>query len=194
MKPPGASPYDATDPRHHAEELGRLDADEVHEFYHPFAMLPSGLELVRVVSPAYGAMDMVVLLDPKPVRVYVNTEAGERYLRERYPPVRRFRVPEAGMRLVELDRGETIIAELVAENGPLRELSLTIRAEADAAVRAERYEGHSVWGSDLACHGVDLRQAATCRGLVRWEGGRAEAISAPATIFRGSYGKIAPLR
>ena len=195
MKPAGNSPYASTDPKHHAEALGRLDDGEVHEFYHPFVMLNDiPLELVRVVSPGYGAMDMILLLQPKPIRLYVNDDDGARFMQERFPHAKTFRAQDTDMRLVELDRGATMLAQLRADKGPIRELSLVISADAGAALSTERYESHEVWGSPLECHGIDMRQAATCRGIVQWEDGRREALSTPATIFRGSYGKIAPAK
>jgi hypothetical protein len=195
MRPAGNSPYATKDPEHHAEALGRIDADEVHEFYHPFVMLKDlPLELVRVVSPGYGAMDMILLLQPKPIRLYVNHEAGARFMRERFPKAKTFRVEEDAMRLVELDRGATLVAELRSDKGPIRELSLVIKADPGAALSTERYESHEVWGSAFECHGIDMRQAATCRGIIEWEGGKLEPFSTPATIFRGSYGKLAPVK
>ena len=195
MSPVPKSPYATTDEVHHADSLGRIDDGEVHEFYHPFVMLNEiPLELVRVVSAGYGAMDMVLLLEPKPIRLYVNNEDGARFMRERFPKAKTFRADEAAMRLVELDRGATMLAQLRCNDGPIRELSLVISADADAPITTERYESHEVWGSPLECHGIDLRQAATCRGIIQWENGTTEPISTPATIFRGSYGKLSPVK
>lgn len=194
MVRPGSSPYATRDPVRHAHELGRLDPQEVHEFYAPFALVPGLVELVRVISPAYGEMDMVVILEPRPVRVYVNSNAGERFLRDRFPAVERFRVPEDDLLLEDANRGRTLVADLSAHEGPFRELSLVVRARPDATYEPERYEGLNVWGSELTCYGIDMRLAATARGMVRREGGARESVFQDATLFRGSYGKVAPRR
>lgn len=188
----GTSPYATRDPARHAEELGRLDPNEVHEFYGPFAMVPGLAELARVISPTYGEMDMIVILEPRPVRVYTNSETGERFLRERFPTVERFRVPEHDLLLEDGERGRTIVADLSAREGPLRELSLVVRAHSGAAYEAERYEGLNVWGSQLTCYGIDMRVAATARGMVRRQAGGPQPVAQDATLFRGSYGKLAP--
>lgn len=191
MKPAGTSPYATRDAQHHAEALGRVEPDDVHEFYHPFVMLDDlPLELVRVVNPTYGALDMILLLEPRPIQLYCDDKNGAKFMRERFPNAHTFPVPAAQIRLVELDRGETMLAELRSPKGPIRELSLVINADPDAEIRTERYESHDVWDSPLECHGIDLRQAATCRGTILWDSGKRDALSTPATIFRGSYGKI----
>lgn len=193
MKPAGSSPYASKDPQHHATALAKVHRDEVHEFYHPFVMLTDvPLELVRVINPKFGAMDMILLLEPKPIRLYCDDQAGARFMKQRFPKAKTYPVPETDLRLVELDRGATMLAELQATKGPIRELSLVIRAENGAEIKPERYEGHDVWGSPIECHGIDLRQAATCRGTIAWADGKQEALSTPATIFRGSYGKLVP--
>lgn len=193
MKPAGSSPYASKDPQQHASAMARIHPDDAHEFYHPFVMLEKiPLELVRVVNPTYGAMDMILLLDPKPIRLYCDHQAGKKFMDDRFPNAKTFPVPTADIRLVELDRGATMVAELRASRGPIRELSLVIRAEDDAEIRAERYEAHDVWDSPLECHGIDLRQAATCRGVITWDNGKRDALLTPATIFRGSYGKLTP--
>jgi hypothetical protein len=194
MRTPGHSPFKArSDPRH-AASLARIHPDDVHEFYHPFAMLEDlPLELVRVVSPRYGAMDMILLLQPQPVQVYVNTDAGERFMRERFPNARTTRVPEASMRLLELDRGMAMLAELRQNAGPIRELSLVVSADPNGAIGVERYESPRVWGSPINCHGIDLRQSATARGFLELRGKSRVALSTPTTIFRGSYGKLTPM-
>ncbi len=195
MKPAGTSPYATKDAPQHAEALGRVQPDDVHEFYHPFVMLNDlPLELVRVVNPTHGAMDMILLLEPRPIRLYCDDENGAKFMQERFPNAKTFPLPATQIRLVELDRGATMLAELRSQKGPIRELSLVISAEPGAAIRAERYESHDVWGSPLECHGIDLRQAATCRGTILWENGKRDALSTPATIFRGSYGRIASVK
>jgi hypothetical protein len=178
------------DPAKHAEALGRPSAGDVHEFYSPFTMVDDLVELVRVISPGYGEMDMAVLIYQKPLHIYVNSHAGERFLRERFPRVRRHRVSPSGFRLDETDRGHTIIAQLTSGEGPLRALSLVVHARAGAEPVVERYESEGVWMSDKICHGIDMRLAATAKGMVRRAGEKPQAVDQAATLFRGSYGRI----
>jgi hypothetical protein len=193
MATPGASPYASKDPSAHASELGRVTPEDVHEFYAPFTMVDDVVELVRVISPGYGEMDMAVLVyHPRPLHVYTNSDAGERFLRERFPKVKRHRLKETDFQLEELDRGQAIAATLRSTEGPLRALSLIVRARPDSTYAVERYGSDGVWESDFLCRGIDMRVAATAQGFAEWEGKPRQLIDGKATLFRGSYGLVRP--
>lgn len=192
--PASASPYATRDEASHAHEMGRVHPDEVHEFYGPFAMVDDLIEFVHIVSPTHGELDTALLLQPQPPQIYVSNEAGERFLRERYPNARRFRVPARQLLLESLDQGRAIVCHLTAQEGPFRRLSVLVRADAEARCTPERYEARGVWGSSgLVCVGVDLRLPARATGRIDWADGTVEAVDRPAVLFRGSYGKIQPI-
>ncbi|MBI2077832.1 MAG: hypothetical protein HYT80_05605 [Euryarchaeota archaeon] len=192
MKLPGPSPIAAKDPKAHARALGELHPEEVHEFYGPFTMIEGLVEFVRVASPAYGEMDMAYLLGRAPATIYTNSEAGERFLRERFPKAERHRLDPAQFHLNDFDRGHAIAAELESKAGPLRAASVVVRAAPGSAYVAERYGAQGVWDGPFDCHGIDMRLAARARGVVAWKDGPLEAIDRSATLFRGSYGRITP--
>lgn len=189
------SPYAARDRDAHAQEIGRQDPEEVHEFYGPFAMVDDLIEFVHIVSPTHGEFDTALLLEPRPPQIYVASDAGERFLRERYPNARAFRVAAHELLLESLDHGRALVCDLTARDGPFRRLSVLVRAERDARYTPERYEAKGVWGSPgLACLGVDIRLAARASGRIEWADGRIEAVDRRAVLFRGSYGKIQPIK
>lgn len=192
MKPPGRFPIATQDPKAHARALGEVHPKEVHEFYGPFTMIEGLLEFVRVVSPGYGEMDMAYLLGRKKPTVYVNTAVGERFLRARFPQVERYRLDRGAFRLNDFDGGHALVAELESRRGPLRQAAVVVRADPTTAYVSERYASDGLWGGDLVCHGIDMRLAARARGFVAWKGRPAQVLDRPATLFRGSYGRVAP--
>lgn len=176
----------------HQRALDSAAPQEVFEFFHPFALVEGVAELVRVLNPEYGAMDMAVVVPPQPRDIYVNSDAGERFLRDRFPNVRRHRLSPTSFRLATLDEGQAVRAKLRAAGGPVRRLDLTIRPIAGAPWETERYRGDEVWGSPLGCRGVDLRVRARAKGTVQLEEKPARRIDQEAIVYLGSFGRLVP--
>lgn len=188
------SPYASQDPTKHQRELATPHPDEVFEFYGPFAFVENVAEVVRVLNPEYGPMEMLVVLPPKPTMVYVNSEAGERYLRTRYSTVPLHRVPPQDLKMSADEGGQVLRVYFKAGQGPLRWLSVAIRAIPGRPWETERYESPAVWGSKLRCHGVDLRVPARVEGSYQ----RANELmghllgEANGILYLGSFGRITP--
>ncbi len=142
----------------------------VTEFYAPFAHLPGRLEWCRIRSPTHGVFDTCIVIEKTtadPVTVYVNSEAGERFMTQRFPESTAIRVPANRLVMQESDGGLRLQCRLRADRGPVRRIDMQFRAQA-ALPREVPYGGGRCWGSRYTCTGVDLELDADVTGLVRW--------------------------
>lgn len=169
----------------------------LYEFYAPFAHIPGRYELARIHSPTHGSFDTVIVImttTDRPVVVYVNSAAGERFMTERYPESTAIRVPPDALTLSGDAWSPTVAGELVAEEGPVRRMNLRFDlSDATVLPKAVPYGGDDfpVWGSRFTCSGVDLELPATLSGAVESAEGTVERWNGePAVITRGSFGAI----
>lgn len=173
------------------------DADVVYEFFAPFAHVPGRYEWCRIRSATHGAFDTFILIDRAPVVVYVSSDAGERFMRERYPECETHRVAPHELRIEERDEGRTVVGQIGSGAGPVRAADMVLAASPDTRARNVPYggTGEAVWGSKRwTCWGVDLVLDASATGTIRWADGRVERLTnAPAIVTLGSFGRIAPL-
>jgi hypothetical protein len=172
--------------------------DVVYEFFAPFAHVPGRYEWCRIRSPTHGVFDTFIALGRStedPAAVYVNSELGAAFLRDRFPECQAIRVPPAQLALKESADGRTVTGRLRAAAGPVREADMALRAPAAAIPRAVPYggEGRPVWGSRWTCWGVDLVLDGRAEGHVVHVDGRREAVRGPCIVTLGSFGRIAPL-
>jgi hypothetical protein len=175
--------------------------DVVYEFFAPFAHVPGRYEWCRIRSPTHGVFDTFIVLSPAgtsaPATVYVAHDAGERFMRERYPECETHRVGMDELRIEERDAGRTLVCDLRARSGPVRAAKMTFQAPGGATPRAVPYggDGAPVWGSKrFTCWGVDLALDATVVGAVERAEGYVEPLQRVAGILTlGSFGRIAPL-
>lgn len=170
----------------------------VYEFFAPFAHVPGKYEWCRIRSPTHGILDCFILLGAstsEPATVYVNSDAGARFMRERYPECATHRVPVYDLHLGESDDGRVLDARLAAKAGPVREASMRLAALPGAVVRDVPYggTGQPVWGGRFTCWGVDLNLEARADGFVHFADGRRDELrAAPAIVTQGSFARIAP--
>jgi len=178
------------------------DAQVVYEFFAPFAHVPDRYEWCRVRSPTHGVFDAFILVDPVrgaagPVTVYVCTDWGEKFMKERYPESTVHKVGMGDLRIEERDNGRTVMGDLRARVGPVKTAKMTFSAPGGQPPRAVPYggKGEPVWGSKrFTCWGVDLVLDAVVTGAVEKAEGFVETISrAPGIVTLGSFGRIAPL-
>jgi hypothetical protein len=171
--------------------------DVAYEFYAPFAHVEGKLEWCRIRSSSHGAFDSFILVGRRPVAVYVSSEAGERFLAERFPEVERHRVEPSGLRIEERDEGRTVVGSLTARAGPVRAARMTLAASPQVKPRAVPYggRGEGVWGSKRwTCWGVDLALEGVATGAVEWSEGYVEKLDrAPCIVTLGSFGRLASL-
>lgn len=175
--------------------------DTVYEFFAPFAHVPGRYEWCRIRSPTHGVFDVFILLGEstsEPATVYVRCDAGEAFMRDRYPESTTIRVPESDLTVRERDSGRTVEGRLKSVAGPVREARMTLAASADATPEDVPYggEGRPVWGSKKwTCWGVDLNLPAQATGIVRFRDGREDDVlrDEDALVTLGSFGRIAPL-
>jgi len=171
--------------------------DIVYEFFAPFAHVEGKYEWCRIRSPTHGVFDTFILLARKPVVVYVNSAAGEAFMRDRFPECRTIRVAARDLRIAEKDGGRTVEGVLKALTGPILDAKMRLSASADAPLRNVPYggTGEPVWGSTRwTCWGVDLVAKGEADGRIAWRDGPIERLAGkPALITLGSFGRIAPL-
>jgi hypothetical protein len=176
-----------------------FDSNAVWEFFSPFAHVPGKYEWCRIHSPTHGSFDCFILLAEStavPPTVYVNTEIGERFMRERYPESGSFRVAPMSLRIRASTDGCAVRGHLRAEKGPVRRADLRFRSEPRAILAAVPYgsENFPVWGGRWACEGVDLSREGTCDGTIRFASGRKETLhGVSAVVTAGSFARIVPL-
>ncbi|MEA3202286.1 MAG: hypothetical protein QOE90_3714 [Thermoplasmata archaeon] len=167
----------------------------VYEFFAPFAHVEGKYEWCRIRSPTHGVFDVLILLGASTsvaATVYVGSEAGVRYMAERYPECRTFR---GEVSLVEREGGLALEGRLAAAEGPLRAARMALVAPPQVPQQVPYGgAGQPVWGSKrFTCWGVDLVLRGHASGTLAWAEGREERIDAPAIVTMGSFGRIAPL-
>lgn len=141
------------------------------EFYGPFAHIPGRYEWARIASTTHGPFDCFIVIHTgtdKPVTVYVNSDSGERFMRERYPESRSIRIAEENLRFRSDESGLKVEGRLSAAEGPVRRVLMRFEARGDAPPRAVAYgdPGRPVWGSRFACEGVDMELPALVSGEI----------------------------
>jgi len=167
-----------------------------YEFFAPFAHVEGKFEWCRIRSATHGVFDSFILVGRSPVVVYVNSAAGEAFLRERFPEVERYHVPEEDLLITERDDGRVVAGMVRASEGPIALAEMTLAAPRDARPEAVPYggEGKPVWESKrFTCWGVDLVLRGKAQGAVWWADGREERLEdEPCVVTLGSFGRIAP--
>ena len=171
--------------------------DVVYEFFAPFAHVPGKYELCRIRSPTHGIFDVAIVLGKDTslaATVYVNSSMATAFMAERYPECATIRVPPGDLVIAESADGNTVTGKLRANDGPVRELDLTLRAVGGIPKQVPYGgEGKSVWGSRFTCWGVDLNLEGNADGRLVWSDGRTQKLRGEACIVtRGSFGRIAP--
>ena len=170
--------------------------DVAYEFFAPFAHVEGKYEWCRIRSPTHGVFDTFILIERTPVVVYVNDEAGERFMKERYPECSTFRVAKDGLRIEERDGGLTVVGSLSAKEGPVRAARMTLQAK-PGVPRQVPYGtlGQPVWGSKRwTCWGVDLALEGQATGAIEFAEGYSTQLARERCIVTlGSFGRIAPL-
>jgi hypothetical protein len=170
-----------------------------YEFFSPFAHVEGRYEWCRIRSPTHGVFDVFILLGAttgEPATVYVSSDAGARFMADRYPECTTFRVGPRALALAEAKGGRVVQGRLRAREGPVREVAMRFQAPADALPRQVPYggKGGPVWGGRFTCWGVDLVLDAQVTGrLARTEGKPEVFRRAPALLTLGSFARIAPL-
>lgn len=175
------------------------EAGVAYEFFAPFAHIEGRYEWCRIRSPTHGVLDVFIVLGAstsQPATVYVHSEAGASYMRERYPECAAIRVPPGDLRIEEADGGRTVRGALRAAGGPVREARMELRG-GEGVPEQVPYGGHGkpVWGSArFTCWGVDLALRGRAEGHVAHADGRREELrGAPCIVTLGSFGRIGPL-
>jgi hypothetical protein len=170
-----------------------------YEFFAPFAHVPGRYEWCRIRSATHGVFETFILLGKTtshPATVYVNSALGAAFMKERYPECTAIRVPPSGLSIQESSDGRTVDGHLAAAEGPLRELTMTLRAPATALPKAVPYggDGKPVWGGRWTCWGVDLNLEGHADAKLVWTDGRVEALRGePCIVTLGSFGRLAPV-
>jgi hypothetical protein len=170
-----------------------------YEFFAPFAHVAGKYEWCRVRSATHGVLDCFILLGKStagPATVYVNSTLGAAFMAERYPECKAVRVAPSGLSITDSPDGRTVTGSLKSADGPLREVTMTLRAGPGAIPKAVPYggEGKPVWGSRWTCWGVDLALDGHADGRLTWEDGRKESLGGvPCIVTLGSFGRLAPL-
>ena len=168
---------------------------EVYEFYAPFAHIPGRYEWARIHSPTHGSFDTFIVIETttdRPVTVYVNSDAGERFMAERYPESATIRVSTYALR-IESDAWSTVIdGELIADENPIRRATMRFSRIGDDLPRAVPYGGADfpVWGSRFTCRGVDMELSARVEGTVEWSEHTEHLSGETGIITLGSFGRL----
>ncbi len=175
-------------------------ADVAYEFFHPFAHIEGRYEWCRIISPTHGAFDVFIVLGAttsEPATVYVKDDAGERFMAERYGPCTTIRVPDDDLSIGTSDDGYTVQGRIRAMDGPIREATMTFRAERGTIPRQVAYGGENapIWGeAKRTCWGVDLVLDATVDGeIVDAANTREELRGTTGIVTMGSFGRIGPI-
>jgi hypothetical protein len=171
------------------------DERVVYEFFAPFAHVEGKYEWCRIRSPSHGVFDTFILVGRSPVVVYVDTEVGARFMRERYPECETFQAAPGALRIEERDEGRTVVGVLTAREGPVRAARMTLTAPAQKP-QAVPYggRGEAVWESKAwTCWGVDLVLRGAATGAIEFAEGYVEKLDkTPAVVTLGSFGRISP--
>ena len=165
------------------------------EFYSPFAHIPGRYEWCRIHCPSHGSFDTFIVINAgrtdTAVTVYVNSNAGEAFMADRYPESRCIRLEAAQLTIEASPDGRTVRGRLSASEGPVREAKMHFESKPEAALKESAYGGgdFAVWGSRWSCTGVDMELEARVSGSLVREDGR-DDISGNGILTLGSYGHI----
>src|SRR5579859_870268 len=167
---------------------------EVWEFYAPFAHIEGKYEWCRLRTTTHGIFDTFILFPySQKVTVYVRDDAGERFMRDRFPECDTYLT--ANLTILEENNGRVVEGALAASVGPIREATMRFTA-LDELPKAVEYGGPDkpVWNSPrFACWGVDLTLASHAVGHIRWHDERLEQLdNIPSILTLGSIGHITP--
>jgi hypothetical protein len=167
----------------------------IWEFYSPFAHIPGRYEWCRIHSPTHGSFDTFILLAEStslPPWVYLNGEAGQRFMAERYPESRTFQAEE--LRIESSPDGCLVRGLLRARDGPVSFAEMRLAADCRDLPRMVPYGDAAVWGSRWSCAGLDLIREGRCDGTIRFAPGAGfpdEVLpAAPCVVSAGSFGRI----
>ena len=173
--------------------------DVAYEFFAPFAHVAGKYEWCRIRSATHGVFDTLILLGKTtavPATVYVNSTLGAAFMHDRYPECTTIRLPPSGLSLSDSPDGRTVTGNLKAMEGPLREATMTLRADGSALPKTVPYggEGKPVWGGKWTCWGVDLNLDGHADGKLQFADGRVVTLRGePCLVTLGSFGRLAPL-
>jgi hypothetical protein len=162
--------------------------DDVYEFFAPFCHIEGKYEWCRIRSPTHGAFNVFIELGAStqvPATVYVEDDAGQAFMDERYPESTAIRARRVTIN--EESNGYTVNCYMNSD-GAVKEAQMVFKAKPGIPTQAP-YSGQSVWGSKFACEGVDLNLKALAKGMVRREDG-VETLSQAGIVTLGSFGKI----
>lgn len=173
--------------------------DVQYEFFAPFAHVPGRFEWCRIRSPSHGVFDTFIVLGATtadPACVYVNSEMGQAFMRDRFPECTTIRVAAGDLRIAESAEGRTVTGFLRATEGVVRVAEMALVASAAAFPTAVSYggDGAPVWGGRWTCWGVDLNLPAKVTGrVVPAEGNEIPLQGVAGVVTLGSFGRLAPL-
>lgn len=169
--------------------------NEQLEFYAPFAHIPGKYEWCRIHSAGYGSFDTFIIIEDRtdtPVTVYLTSEKGGAFMRDRYPESRVYQAEH--LIISTEDAGRTVSGNLKATEGPVSNSTMVFTGLSDTAGRIVPYgaDDYAVWGSQWSCSGVDMEISCRVTGTITQEGST-EIIDSNAVVTLGSYGIIRPL-
>lgn len=159
-----------------------------YEFFSPFCHIEGKYEWCRIRSPTHGMFNVFIELGAStqvPATVYVEDDAGESFMKDRYPESKCVRARR--VTISEENGGYTVNGYLNSD-GPIKEAQMVFKAKPKTPEQVP-YGGDSVWGSAFACEGVDLNLKALTKGMIRREEG-IETLSQPGILTLGSFGKL----
>ncbi|HLF23942.1 MAG TPA: hypothetical protein VI565_08470, partial [Burkholderiales bacterium] len=117
-------------------------ANPVYEFYSPFAHVPGKWEWCRIRSPTHGTFDSFIALGAgvgDAATVYVSSDEGKAFMDDRYPECATYRVPPKALRIEETQGGRSVSGRLRADDGPVREIEMTLAASKSQTPRVVPY-------------------------------------------------------
>jgi hypothetical protein len=179
-----------------------IQADEagvVWEFYSPFAHIPGRYEWCRIHSPTHGSFDTFIVLAEStalPPWVYLVSEAGLRYMADRYPESHAFKATE--LLIDGSPDGCLIRGRLSADAGPVSFAEMRLAADPCGLPQMAPYGGGKlpVWGSRWSCVGLDLIRDGRCDGRIAFapESRLPDEVfqAVPCVVSAGSFGRLSP--
>ncbi len=166
---------------------------DVYEFFAPFAHIEGRYEWCRIRSPTHGVFDVFIVLGEStsvPATVYVAEDAGEAFMRDRYPESTCIRADS--LEIGESRGGRTVRGRMTASLGPVTRADFALIGE-DGLPEQVPYggDGFPVWGSErFTCWGVDLNIPAAAKGFVEGPEGREDLGGVTGIVAMGSFARI----
>ncbi len=171
----------------------------VYEFFHPFVHIEGRYEWCRILSPTHGAFNVFIVLGEstsRPATVYVDQDAGEHFMRDRYPTSDVIRVDAGRLLIDRANDGFEVTGSILADEGPVKQAFMRFIADPDQLPRQVPYggDGAPIWGEEgRTCWGVDLVVDAEVEGVVALRDGEEESMTGePGILTIGSFGRIGP--